>query len=148
MLENADTGNILTWAIGLVFTAAVLGGGFLNRKIDTVGTEANGKIDTLNDHLSRKIDAVDAKADGITKSHDAHVLLVEQTYAKAPAMKEGFEIAAKAAEKVAAALDVKLDKTQDAVQAIALEQAKQGENIKSMGNSIKDIALSIKEKSS
>ena len=86
--------------------------------------------------------------DGIRTLHDAHVLLVEQTYAKAPAMKEGFEIAAKTAEKVAAALDVKLDKTQDAVQSIALEQAKQGENIKSMGDNIKNIALSGRETTS
>jgi hypothetical protein len=125
VLENVDTSNILSWAVGLIFTAGVLVCAFLNRKIDIV----------------------DVKTDAIKTSLDAHVLLVEQTYAKAPAMKEGFEIAAKTAEKVAAALDAKLDKTQDAVQGIALEQAKQGENIKSMGDSIKNIALSIKDKS-
>ena len=126
MLENVDTGNILSWAVGLIFSAGVLVAAFLNRKID----------------------GVDIKADSMVKAHDEHVLLVEQTYAKAPAMKEGFEVAAKTAEKVAAALEVKLDKTQTAVQDIALEQARQGENIKSMGASIAGIALSIEKKSS
>jgi hypothetical protein len=126
MLENVDTGNILSWAVGLTI---VVGGGiaaFLNRKIETV----------------------DTKADGIRVLHDAHVLHVEQNFAKVPAMTEGFKEATKTAKEVAAALDIKLDKTQDAVQSIALEQAKQGENIKSMGDSIKNIAISIEKKSS
>lgn len=126
MLENADTVTVLWGAVVLISGAGVLALAFVNRKVD----------------------AVDVKADAIMKLHDGHVLLVSETYAKVPAMKEGFDVAAKAAKEAAAALDIKLDKTQTAVQGIAIEQAKQGENIKSMGDSIKNIAISIEKKSS
>lgn len=126
MLENVDTGNILSWAVGLT---VLVGGG-------------------ISAFLNRKIEMVDTKADGIMKAHDAHVLFVSDNYARVPAMNEGFKEATKTAKEVAAALDIKLDKTQTAVQNILVEQAKQGENIKSMGDSIKNIAISIEKKSS
>ncbi|CAM6031510.1 unnamed protein product [Sphagnum compactum] len=75
------------------------------------------------------------KTNRMEEALTAHVLHVEQTYAKIDSMHEGFRN-----------LNSKLDDTQKSVQAIALVQATQTANIVNMGRTLNGIADSLKDK--
>ena len=86
------------------------------------------------------------KTNAIEDAHTKHVLHVQETYAKTIDMNAGFTAATAAAAITSAALNAKMDKTQDAVHAIGLVQATQAANIENMDKNLKSIADTIKEK--
>ena len=75
------------------------------------------------------------KTNKLQKDLTDHVLHAEQTYAKIPDMNEGFRI-----------LNIKMDNTQKSVQLLAVEQARQGENMKNMDKNIQDIANKMQDR--
>lgn len=77
------------------------------------------------------------KTNRMEEALTAHVLHVEQIYAKTQSVNEGFRV-----------LNNKLDDNQKSVQAIALVQATQTANIGNMGATLAHIAESIKDKAS
>jgi hypothetical protein len=76
----------------------------------------------------------------------SHIQYSQETYANKIDVNAGLNAATKLAENIAITLNTKMDKTQESVQLIAVEQGKQGENLKNVGEKLSDIAVAIKEK--
>ena len=115
---ESDDITILRWALGGIAAAGTVVTGFLNMKTNK-----------LQSDLDDQKEAMHAGFTAATK-----------------AQTEGFDAATKAAEAIGKNLTDKIEKTQDSVQKIAVEQGKQGENIKNMDQNVKEIANIIKSK--
>ena len=123
-MASDDMNAIYMWVIGGV---SAIGYGIMG--INYMRTEkVKGDVDKVRTDLSD------------------HILHSQETYAKAIDMNVGLQAATKLAENIAITLNTKMDKTQESVQRIAVEQGKQGENLKNVGEKLTDIAQAIKDK--
>ena len=123
-LISSDDTNVLEWAIGGI--SAIFG---------SINWYLNMKTNKIQEDLT------------------AHILHTEKTYAEKQTMNDGFAAQTRttndgfaAATRATIALSEKVEKTQSAVQEIALVQATQAANIQNMDKNLEAIADTIKKK--